>query len=167
MEVVEEEIKIKICFFVCESNSKHSERHQKHLNQKGRVRLHELHSPGLKHSVMAAPAESSQALLLCLFGRHNFPDLPAKGAEGAEGAAEGGAHFGVRQHNLSSSAATKEYSHFVTSLCSSPSFKREKHGTVRAIHTMRQRGARGTEGPTGKSGRLDSDLALATLELTA
>lgn len=78
MEVVEEEIKIKICFFVCESNSKH-------LNQKGRVRLHELHSPGLKHSVMAAPAESSQALLLCLFGRHNFPDLPAKGADGGEG----------------------------------------------------------------------------------
>lgn len=83
-----------------------------------------------------------------------------------QGGGRGGT-FSVRQHNLSSSAGTKEYSHFVTSLCSSPSFKREEHGTVWAIHTMRQRGARGTEGPTGKSGRLDSDLALATLELTA
>lgn len=63
MEVLKEEIKIKISFFVSVPNSKHSERHQKHLNQNGQVRLHELHSPGLKHSVIAAPAEGSQALL--------------------------------------------------------------------------------------------------------
>lgn len=42
MEVLKEEFKI------LKSNSNHAERHQKHLNQKGQVRPHEFHSPGLK-----------------------------------------------------------------------------------------------------------------------
>lgn len=63
----------------------------------------------------------SQASLLCLFSRHHFPDLPARGEPMAGS---------VRQHSLFSANTTKEYSGFVTSLWLSPCSERGDTGRV-------------------------------------